>query len=193
MSNQIQVGRARGVDTSALEAQYNGLNVYLEGLEAARAYNKATQSETSTQPTDGRVSEQEFSRSPAMVQQYGTYQNYLKAARQNQVATVEPKRDSRFSHSSGSTERQNVLKRVWNAALGGLMQSGGTSMDAAGAMYQAGQGGRNTTYNESRAWFQDQLDSELRTLNSMLLENRDNPGTYTQAEIKNQRRIVAEA
>ena len=94
LSNQIQVGRARGVDTSALEAQYNGLNVYLEGLEAARAYNKATQSETSTQPTDGRVSEQEFSRSPAMVQQYGTYQNYLKAARQNQVATVEPKRDS---------------------------------------------------------------------------------------------------
>lgn len=94
LSNQIQVGRARGVDTSALEAQYNGLDVYLEGLEAARAYNKATQSETSTQPTDGRVSEQEFSRSPAMVQQYGTYQNYLKAARQNQVATVEPKRDS---------------------------------------------------------------------------------------------------
>ena len=94
LSNQIQVGRARGVDTCALEAQYNGLNVYLEGLEAARAYNKATQSETITQPTDGRVSEQEFSRSPAMVQQYGTYQNYLQAARQNQVATVEPKRDS---------------------------------------------------------------------------------------------------
>ena len=104
-----------------------------------------------------------------------------------------PENTGGFSHSSGSTERQNVLERIGNAALGGLMQSGGTSMDAAGAMYQAGQGGRNTTYNESRAWFQDQLDSELRTLNSMLLENRDNPGTYTQAEIKNQRRIVAEA
>ena len=94
LSNQIKVGKARGVDTSALEAQYNGLNVYLEGLEAARAYNKAAQNETSAQPADGRVSEQEFSRSPAMVQQYGTYQNYLKAARQNQAATVEPKRDS---------------------------------------------------------------------------------------------------
>lgn len=104
-----------------------------------------------------------------------------------------PENDGGFSHSSGSTERQNVLERIGNAALGGLMQSGGTSMDAAGTMYQAGQGGRNTTYNESRAWFQDQLDSELRTLNSMLLENQDNPGTYTQAEIKNQRRIVAEA
>lgn len=104
-----------------------------------------------------------------------------------------PENDGGFSHSSGSTERQNVLERIGNAALGGLIQSGGTSMDAAGATYQAGQGGRNTTYNESRAWFQDQLDSELRTLNSMLLENRDNPGTYTQAEIKNQRRIVAEA
>lgn len=104
-----------------------------------------------------------------------------------------PENDGGFSHSSGSTERQNVLERIGNAALGGLIQSGGTSMDAAGAMYQAGQGGRNTTYDESRAWFQDQLDSELRTLNSMLLENQDNPGTYTQAEIKNQRRIVAEA
>lgn len=104
-----------------------------------------------------------------------------------------PENTGGFSHSSGSTERQNVLERIENAALGGLIQSGGTSMDAAGAMYQAGQGGRNTTYNESRAWFQDQLDSELRTLNSMLLENRDNPGTYTQAEIKNQRRIIAEA
>ena len=104
-----------------------------------------------------------------------------------------PENDGGFSHSSGSTERQNVLERIGNAALGGLIQSGGTSMDAAGAMYQAGQGGRNTTYNESRAWFQNQLDSELRTLNSMLLENQDNPGTYTQAEIKNQRRIVAEA
>lgn len=104
-----------------------------------------------------------------------------------------PENDGGFSHSSGSTERQNVLERIGNAALGGLIQSGGTSMDAAGAMYQAGQGGRNTTYDESRAWFQNQLDSELRTLNSMLLENQDNPGTYTQAEIKNQRRIVAEA
>ena len=104
-----------------------------------------------------------------------------------------PENDGGFSHSSGSTERQNVLERIGNAALGGLIQSGGTSMDAAGTMYQAGQGGRNTTYNESRAWFQDQLDSELRTLNSMLLENQYNPSTYTQAEIKNQRRIVAEA
>lgn len=104
-----------------------------------------------------------------------------------------PENDGGFSHSSGSTERQNVLERIGNAALGGLIQSGGTSMDAAGTMYQAGQGGRNTTYNENRAWFQNQLDSELRTLNSMLLENQDNPGTYTQAEIKNQRRIVAEA
>ena len=104
-----------------------------------------------------------------------------------------PENDGGFSHSSGSTERQNVLERIGNAALGGLIQSGGTSMDAAGTMYQAGQGGRNTTYNESHAWFQNQLDSELRTLNSMLLENQDNPGTYTQAEIKNQRRIVAEA
>ena len=104
-----------------------------------------------------------------------------------------PTNDSGFTHSSGSTKRQNILERIGNATLGGLLQSGGASMDAAGTMYQAGQGGRDTTYGESRAWFQNQLDSELRTLNSMLLENRQNPGTYTSAEIKNQRRIIAEA
>ena len=104
-----------------------------------------------------------------------------------------PTNDSGFTHSSGNTKRQNIFERIGNATLGGLLQSGGASMDAAGTMYQAGQGGRDTTYGESRAWFQNQLDSELRTLNSMLLENRDNPGTYTQAEIKNQRRIIAEA
>ena len=104
-----------------------------------------------------------------------------------------PTNDGGFTHSSGSTKRQNIFERIGNATLGGLLQSGGASMDAAGTMYQAGQGGRDTTYGESRAWFQNQLDSELRTLNSMLLENRQNPGTYTSAEIKNQRRIIAEA
>lgn len=117
-------------------------------------------------------------------------------AQQGKTLTGKPyiqTNDSGFTHSSGSTKRQNIFERIGNAMLGGLLQSGGASMDAAGTMYQAGQGGRDTTYGESRAWFQNQLDSELRTLNSMLLENRDNPGTYTQAEIKNQRRIVAEA
>jgi hypothetical protein len=117
-------------------------------------------------------------------------------AQQGKTLTGKPyiqTNDSGFTHSSGSTKRQNIFERIGNAMLGGILQSGGASMDAAGTMYQAGQGGRDTTYGESRAWFQNQLDSELRTLNSMLLENRDNPGTYTQAEIKNQRRIVAEA
>ena len=117
-------------------------------------------------------------------------------AQQGKTLTGKPyiqTNDSGFTHSSGSTKRQNIFERIGNAMLGGLLQSGGASMDAAGTMYQAGQGGRDTTYGESSAWFQNQLDSELRTLNSMLLENRDNPGTYTQAEIKNQRRIVAEA
>lgn len=90
ISNQIKAGKARGQDTSALEAQYNGLNTYLNGLQAARNYNKNTTSETGTRrgfgsekplwqaKKEASVSESEFNRSPAMVQQYGSYANYLR-------------------------------------------------------------------------------------------------------------------
>lgn len=90
ISNQIKIGKARGQDTSALEAQYNGLNTYLNGLQAARNYSKNTTSETGTRlgfgsekplwqaKKEASVSESEFNRSPAMVQQYGSYANYLR-------------------------------------------------------------------------------------------------------------------
>lgn len=89
ISNQIKAGKARGRDTSALEAQYNGLDVYLNGLQAARAYqNTADETETrrgfgSEKPLwqskkEASVSEAEFNRSSAMVQKYGSYDNYLR-------------------------------------------------------------------------------------------------------------------
>ena len=89
ISNQIKAGKARGRDTSALEAQYNGLDVYLNGLQAARAYqNTADETETrrgfgSEKPLwqskkEASVSEAEFNRSSAMVRKYGSYDNYLR-------------------------------------------------------------------------------------------------------------------
>nr|DAM74804.1 MAG TPA: hypothetical protein [Caudoviricetes sp.] len=87
----------------------------------------------------------------------------------------------------------SVLERVGNAMLGGAIQSGGTSLDAVGTMYQAGQGGRDTLYGENREWYQHQLETEEATLKSMQAENRAKPGTYNLKAIQNQQRIIAEA
>ena len=87
----------------------------------------------------------------------------------------------------------SVLERVGNAMLGGAIQSGGTSLDAAGTMYQAGQGGRDTLYGENLEWYQHQLETEETTLKSMQAENRAKPGTYNLKAIQNQQRIIAEA
>ena len=87
----------------------------------------------------------------------------------------------------------SVLERVGNAMLGGAIQSGGTSLDAVGTMYQAGQGGRDTLYGENLEWYQHQLETEGATLKSMQAENRAKPGTYNLKAIQNQQRIIAEA
>lgn len=87
----------------------------------------------------------------------------------------------------------SVLERVGKAMLGGAIQSGGTSLDAAGAMYQAGQGARDTIYGENLTWYQHQLEREQAALKSMQAENREKPGTYTLKEIQNQQRMIADA
>lgn len=121
-------------------------------------------------------------------------------------------KESSGSGSSGSFERKSggtgrvgslsgksqsatpsVLERVGKAMLGGAIQSGGTSLDAAGAMYQAGQGARDTLYGENLTWYQHQLEREQATLKSMQAENREKPGTYTLKEIQNQQRMIADA
>lgn len=121
-------------------------------------------------------------------------------------------RKSNGSGSSGSFERTSngsgrtgalsgksqsatpsVLERVGKAMLGGAIQSGGTSLDAAGAMYQAGQGARDTIYGENLTWYQHQLEREQAALKSMQAENREKPGTYTLKEIQNQQRMIADA
>ena len=110
-----------------------------------------------------------------------------------------------FARKSGGTGRvgslsgksqsatPSVLERVGKAMLGGAIQSGGTSLDAAGAMYQAGQGARDTIYGENLTWYQHQLEMEQAALKSMQAENREKPGTYTLKEIQNQQRMIADA
>lgn len=110
-----------------------------------------------------------------------------------------------FERKSGGTGRvgslsgksqsatPSVLERVGKAMLGGAIQSGGTSLDAAGAMYQAGQGARDTLYGENLTWYQHQLEREQAALKSMQAENREKPGTYTLKEIQNQQRMIADA
>lgn len=111
--------------------------------------------------------------------------------------SFERKRDGTGSYGSfdgkAKSATPSVLERVGNAMLGGAIQSGGTSLDAVGTMYQAGQGGRDTLYGENLEWYQHQLETEEATLKSMQAENRAKPGTYNLKAIQNQQRIIAEA
>ncbi len=139
ISNQIKAGKARGRDTSALEAQYNGLDVYLNGLQAARAYqNTADETETrrgfgSEKPLwqskkEASVSEAEFNRSSAMVQKYGSYDNYLRGVyagydkarevgtRRRAAAVVDSGKvsEAEFNRSTAMVERYGTYQNYLN-------------------------------------------------------------------------------
>ena len=129
---------------------------------------------------------------------YGSSGSFARESGGNGTSgSFERKSDGTGSYGSfdgkAKSATPSVLERVGNAMLGGAIQSGGTSLDAVGTMYQAGQGGRDTLYGENLEWYQHQLETEEATLKSMQAENRAKPGTYNLKAIQNQQRIIAEA
>ena len=185
-------------------------------IGSSRTYGLSFQS-----AANQKISDAEEKRKQTLVEQ-ATKNGYLnKGNAQNQKQTQSggygssgsfARESSGGSGTSGSFERKrsgtgsfgsfdgkaksatpSVLERVGDAMLGGAIQSGGTSLDAVGTMYQAGQGGRDTLYGENLEWYQHQLETEKATLKSMLAENHEKPGTYNLKAIQNQQRIIAEA
>lgn len=176
-------------------------------IGSSRTYGLSFQSSTNR-----KISNTEAKRKQTLVEQ-ATKNGYLgKEKSDGYGSSGSFARESGGTGSSGSFERKSdgtgsygsfdgkaksatpsVLERVGNAMLGGAIQSGGTSLDAVGTMYQAGQGGRDTLYGENLEWYQHQLDTEEATLKSMQAENRAKPGTYNLKAIQNQQRIIAEA
>lgn len=70
------------VQDTAFDPNYRSKNYQTPGQNAAfEAYRNAVNAAQKTRsgtPVSGKVSEQEYSRSPGMQKQYGTYQNYLR-------------------------------------------------------------------------------------------------------------------
>nr|DAH51216.1 MAG TPA: hypothetical protein [Caudoviricetes sp.] len=176
-------------------------------IGSSRTYGLSFQSSANR-----KISDTEAKRKQTLVEQ-ATKNGYLgKEKSDGYGSSGSFARESGGTGSSGSFERKSdgtgsygsfdgkaksatpsVLERVGNAMLGGAIQSGGTSLDAVGTMYQAGQGGRDTLYGENLEWYQHQLETEEATLKSMQAENRAKPGTYNLKAIQNQQRIIAEA
>lgn len=176
-------------------------------IGSSRTYGLSFQSSANR-----KISDTEAKRKQTLVEQ-ATRNGYLgKEKSDGYGSSGSFARESGGTGSSGSFERKSdgtgsygsfdgkaksatpsVLERVGNAMLGGAIQSGGTSLDAVGTMYQAGQGGRDTLYGENLEWYQHQLETEEATLKSMQAENRAKPGTYNLKAIQNQQRIIAEA
>ena len=76
-----QYGNPRGVQDAAFDPNYRSRNYQTPGMNAAfEAYKNAVNA-TKKIPNStigGKVSQQEYSRSPAMQAEYGTYENYLR-------------------------------------------------------------------------------------------------------------------
>lgn len=132
LSNQIIAMKARGQDTSALEAQYKGLAVYLNGLEVARNYKKDSGDESSLRAQkEAKLSESEFSRSPAMVQLYGTYENYLNSMTayyaEHKEEWARENRLKRAAENEKAKSRQDAqarsITRIANLGIGGLLEA----------------------------------------------------------------------
>ena len=132
LSNQIIAMKARGQDTSALEAQYKGLAVYLNGLEVARNYKKDSGDESSLRAQkEAKLSESEFSRSPAMVQLYGTYENYLNSMTayyaEHKDEWARENRLKRAAENEKAKSRQDAqarsITRIANLGIGGLLEA----------------------------------------------------------------------
>nr|DAM94757.1 MAG TPA: PolyVal ADP-Ribosyltransferase [Caudoviricetes sp.] len=76
-----QYGNPRGVQDTAFDPNYRSRNYQTPGMNAAfEAYKNAVNAakKIPNSAIGGKVSQQEYSRSPAMQAEYGTYENYLR-------------------------------------------------------------------------------------------------------------------
>ena len=97
------------------------------------------------------------------------------------------------AETQSNTKNNGFFQRAWNTIKGGFNQFLSAAEDTIGTRYQAGQTARNDMNTNMANWAREQYEGEVRTLESMRSENVDVPGTYSDAAIANQQRIVDEA
>lgn len=123
-----QYGNPGAVQDTAFDPNYRSRNYQTPEMKAAfEAYKNAVNAakKTPTGTVSGKVTEQEYGRSPAMQQQYGTYQNYLRgvdAVQGRKLGTQALQRQSallagQFAPATQKTrEDVNALNRRTRAA-----------------------------------------------------------------------------
>mgnify|MGYP002710970740 FL=1 len=97
------------------------------------------------------------------------------------------------AETQSNTKNNGFFQRAWNTIKGGFNQFLSAAEDTMGTRYQAGQTARDDMNTNMANWAREQYEGEVRTLESMRSENVDVPGTYSDAAIANQQRIVDEA
>lgn len=97
------------------------------------------------------------------------------------------------AETQSNTKENGFFQRAWNTIKGGFNQFLSAAEDTMGTRYQAGQTARDDMNTNMANWAREQYEGEVRTLESMRSENVDVPGTYSDAAIANQQRIVDEA
>lgn len=97
------------------------------------------------------------------------------------------------AETQSKTKDNGFFQRVWNTIKGGFNQFLSAAEDTMGTRYQDGQTARDDMNTNMANWAREQYEGEVRTLESMRSENVDVPGTYSDAAIANQQRIVDEA
>lgn len=90
-------------------------------------------------------------------------------------------------------ESPTILGRVINTVTGGLKNTGGALIDTARTAFEAGSGVRGSMYEDMTAQYKKEYEQAQRDLFTMAQENRETPGTYSDAEMEGQRNILDDA
>ena len=92
---------------------------------------------------------------------------------------------SRLEHDGPS-----LLQRVSDTVIGGAKGALGADINAAAALYDAGQGARNEFNKENLSFSQHSLDRAKSDLAAMEEDNRKAPGTWSEKDLEQQRTVI---
>lgn len=95
-----------------------------------------------------------------------------------------------FSGSSRKIDKPTFAERVGKTITGGAKGYLASDSNAMSTFYAMGQGGREAQNRESLAEYSRNLERAKLDMDSMLAENREKPGSWSEGYIQSQQRII---
>ena len=95
-----------------------------------------------------------------------------------------------FSGSSRKLDKPTFAERVGKTITGGAKGYLASDSNAMSTFYAMGQGGREAQNRESLAEYSRNLERAKLDMDSMLAENREKPGSWSEGYIQSQQRII---